>query len=156
MIEWILGQPFGWAAAFLTAVAVVRSQCTFWVGRAIHAGLLRTRWAERLRSDRAQRGIAALQRWGWPIIPLSFLTVGFQTAVNAGAGVLGWRWLRYTPAALPGCVIWGVVYAAGGLAAFGAAFALARRSIWLLAAAAALVAGVVAAVILRRRHHRTT
>jgi membrane protein DedA with SNARE-associated domain len=151
MYDWILAQPFGWAAAFLTTVAMVRSQCTYWVGRAIHAGLLRTSWAMRLRADSAQRGVEALERWGWPIIPLSFLTVGFQTAVNAGAGLVGWRWGRYTVAAIPGWIAWGVAYAAGGLAVFGAAWALASRSPWLLAAVALAVASIVAVAVVRHR-----
>jgi membrane protein DedA with SNARE-associated domain len=150
MTDWILSLPFGWAAAFLTAVAMVRSQCTYWVGRAINAGLLHTAWAAKLKSQRARRGIDALERWGWPIIPLSFLTIGFQTAVNAGAGIIGWRWGRYTLAAVPGWIAWGVLYAAGMLAAFGAAVALAARSPWLLAGVV-VVGAVVGSVIVHRR-----
>jgi membrane protein DedA with SNARE-associated domain len=152
MLAWILALPFGWAAAFLTCVAAFRSQCTYWVGRAINAGVLRTRWARHWQSDRAQQGIDALQRWGWPIIPLSFLTVGFQTAVNAGAGLIGWRWPRYTLAAIPGWIAWGLAYAAGLLAAFGAAVSLAARSPWL--AGVAGLAVVTAAAVVVRRHRR--
>jgi membrane protein DedA with SNARE-associated domain len=153
MVEWILALPFGWAALFLACVAMVRSQCTYWAGRAINAGLLRTRWAAKLKADRARKGIEALERWGWPIIPLSFLTVGFQTAVNAGAGIVGWRWGRYTLAAVLGWVTWGLAYAAGLLAVFGAALTLAARSPW-LAVAAGAAAAVVAVVAVRHRRRR--
>jgi membrane protein DedA with SNARE-associated domain len=151
MLEWILDQPFGWAAAFLTAVAMVRSQCTYWVGRAARAGLLRSRFTSALDVSRTRRGVEAIERWGWPIVPLSFLTIGFQTAVNAGAGVIGWRWGRYTLAAIPGWIAWGVAYAASLLAAIGAAVALAARSPWLLGGAGVAAAITVAIAVARRR-----
>jgi membrane protein DedA with SNARE-associated domain len=152
MLEWITTLPFGWAVAFLTGVAAVRSQCTYWAGRAARSGVLRTRWARHVTSDRASQGIDALQRYGWPIVPLSFLTVGFQTAVNAGAGLVGWRWARYTAAAALGWVAWGLAYAAGLLAVFGAAVSLAARSPWLAALAGIAVATGIAVGV--RRHRR--
>ncbi|MCL2783133.1 MAG: hypothetical protein FWD80_04065, partial [Propionibacteriaceae bacterium] len=91
--------PFWLAVACLSVVAAVRSQCTYWVGRAVRAGLLRGKWTSRVDSDRVRNATAHLQRWGWPLIPFSFLTVGFQTAVHLAAGVIGWRWLSYTLAA---------------------------------------------------------
>jgi membrane protein DedA with SNARE-associated domain len=150
-MQWILDQPFGWSAAILTLVAMVRSQCTYWVGRAINRGLLHTRWAERLRAESLRKGVDALERWGWPIIPLSFLTIGFQTAVNAGAGIVGWHPLRYTLAAIPGWIAWGLAYAAGLLAVIGAAIGLATRSPWFLAAALAATVALIAVALRRRR-----
>jgi len=140
MVHWILSQPFVLAAGFLTVVAAVRSQCTYWLGRGIRAGVIRSAWAVRLQSDGAVKGQARLERWGWPIIPLSFLTVGLQTAVNLAAGLVGWSWFRYTLAASLGWLAWGVVYAAGGLAVFGALVALAQDS---PVRAAAIVQAVV-------------
>jgi len=154
VIEWILNLPFWVAAGFLAAVAALRGQCTYWVGRAVNAGLARSRWSRRLRSERFQGGIEAIQKWGWPIIPLSFLTVGFQTAVNAGAGLLGWPWLRYTLAAIPGYLLWGAVYATGGLAAFGALFALARQSWWIVGLAGLALAALAGVLVARRRQRR--
>ncbi|MDR0284618.1 MAG: hypothetical protein LBI33_06970, partial [Propionibacteriaceae bacterium] len=118
MIDWVQGQPFVLAAAFLTGVAAVRSQSTYWLGRGIRAGVVRTAWARKIATDKEQRVVRQLEHWGWPVIPVSFLTVGFQTAVQLTAGLLGWRWPRYTLAAIPGWLAWGCVYAAGGLAAF--------------------------------------
>jgi len=154
MIDWILGQPFWIAAIALTAVAAVRSQCTYWLGRAVRAGLLRGEWAKRFDNDKINGAIAKLERWGWPLIPLSFFTVGFQTGVNLGAGLIGWRWLKYTLAAIPGWIIWGCLYAAGGLAIFAGAWALIARSPWLGALVLVLVAAAVAFVIWRRRGRR--
>jgi len=151
MINWILGQPFWIAAAALVAVAAVRSQCTYWLGRAVRAGLLRGQWAKRFDNDRINGAIAKLERWGWPLIPLSFFTVGFQTAVNLGAGLIGWPWLKYTLAAILGWLAWGGLYAAGGLAIFAGAWALVARSPLIGALVIALVIAVVALVIWRRR-----
>lgn len=156
MLEWILAQPFGWAAAFLTAVAMVRSQCTYWAGRAVGAGLARSRLSRVISADRMRKGVDALERWGWPIIPLSFLTIGFQTAVNASAGLVGWRWGRYTLAAIPGWIAWGLAYAAGLLAAIGAAVSLAARSGWALVGIGAVGAAAVILAVRRIRSSRGT
>ena len=152
MVDWILGQPFALAAGLLVLVAAVRSQCTYWLGRAIRSGLVRSTWAKRLQTEAASKGQERLERWGWPIIPLSFLTVGLQTAVNLAAGLVGWRWWRYTLAAILGWLAWGVVYAAGGLAIFAAVVALAHNSpVRAAAVVQSLVVVVVAAVFLVHR-----
>jgi membrane protein DedA with SNARE-associated domain len=143
-MDWIRSQPFALAALFLTAVAAVRSQCTYWLGRGVRAGVIRAAWAKRLTSDNASAGVMRLEKWGWPCIPVSFLTVGLQTAVNLSAGLIGWRWPRYTAAAVPGWIAWGCVYAAGGLAAFAALAALATGSPRL---AAAVIEGLVCVVV---------
>jgi len=154
MISWILSQPFWVAVIALTAVAATRSQCTYWLGCAVRAGLLQGRWASKVNSERVQRATARLQRWGWPLIPLSFLTVGFQTAVHLAAGVVGWRWLTYTLAAIPGWLMWGFVYAAGGLAIFAGAAALIAQSPWLAVLITAFAAATIALLVRRRKLRR--
>ncbi|MDR1388025.1 MAG: hypothetical protein LBJ44_10695 [Propionibacteriaceae bacterium] len=151
-MAWIEGNPFIVAFAFLTAVAAVRSQCTYWLGRGIRAGLVRYSWAQSLSQRASAQAWHRIQRWGWPVIPLSFLTVGFQTAVNLSVGLLGWPWRRYTPAAMIGWVLWGFVYAAGGLAVFAGLAALVRRSPLIAGAvvALALTGAVVALRLLKR------
>jgi len=149
--------PFAMVYGFLLVVVFLRAQATYWVGRAVAAGTLRSRWAEHVDGPRTRRAIASIDRWGLPIIPLSFLTVGFQTAVNAGAGLIRMRWVRYTLAMIPGCLVWAAVYALGGLAAFQAAGSLAARSPWALAGVVvALLLGAAALVLRarRRRHER--
>jgi len=154
MIDWITGQPFFIAAGFLTLVAGVRSQCMFWLGRGIRAGVIRTAWAQKFRDDKSKRAVNRLQAWGWPLIPVSFLTIGFQTAVQISAGLIGWRWLTYTLAAIPGWILWGCAYAAGGLAAFVGLVTLARQE-WWLAVLAVLVVAAIVVVIVRLRRSRT-
>ena len=155
MIAWVESQPFLVAAAFLTCVVAFRSQLTYWLGRGIRAGVVRAAWAQKLTSDKQEHVVRQLEKWGWPLIPASFLTVGFQTAVQLTAGLVGWRWLPYTLAALPGWIAWGCVYAAGGLAAFLAILALARRSWWLAVLVLLAVIGVIVAVVLIRRRRKS-
>ncbi|GBG97005.1 hypothetical protein [Lactococcus termiticola] len=130
VMDWIASLPL-WQASLIIFVAVAcRAQSTYWIGRAIQAGLLKTKWGQK-RAESAEKsgGVTAIERFGLPIIPLSFLTVGFQTLVQLGAGLIGLSWLRYSLAALPGYIAYGIIYAAGGLSLFRA---LATGSIGLL------------------------
>lgn len=154
MPQWVQDGPFAVLYAFLLVVVFLRAQATYWLGRAVAAGMLRTRWSRHFTGPRVTRAIGSIERWGWPIIPLSFLTIGFQSAVNAGAGVIRMRWIRYTLAMVPGCLVWALVYSLGGLAAFQAGVALAARSPWALVAAIVVVAAVVVALVLRARRRR--
>ena len=151
MYQWIQDQPFLVAAAFLTCVVAFRAEGTYWLGRGVRAGVVRAAWAQKLASDNEKRVVAKLEKWGWPIIPLSFLTVGFQTAVQFTAGLIGWRWLPYTLAALPGWIAWGCVYAAGGLAVVAGILALAKQSWWLAVLAIVLVVVIILVIIRVRR-----
>jgi membrane protein DedA with SNARE-associated domain len=109
-----------------------------------------------MTSEAALKARDKLERWGWPLIPVSFLTVGFQTAVNLSAGLVGWRWFRYTLAAVPGWMAWGAVYAAGGLAVFAGVAAIAAASPWLaVATVQTLVVLAIAGVWWWRRRRVT-
>ena len=154
MPSWVQDGPFALVYAFLLVVVFLRAQGTYWIGRAVAAGMLRTRWSRHFTGPRVTRAIGSIERWGWPIIPLSFLTIGFQSAVNAGAGVIRMHWVRYTLAMIPGCLVWALVYALGGLAAFQAAVAIAARSPWMLVAVVVLLGIVVTAFVLRARRRR--
>ncbi len=61
-----------------------------------------------------------LDRWGFVGVPVSFLTIGFQTMVNASAGYSRMRWDLYTLAMIPGCIAWATIYAALGLTVYKA------------------------------------
>ena len=154
MPDWLAGWPVGWVYLFFAVGAFLRSQATYWIGRGVTAGVLRSRWADRVDSPRTRRATAAIERWGMPIVPLAFLTVGFQTAVNAAAGLLRIGWLRYTLWALPGCLVWALVWAGGGMATAAAAIALAARSPAALAAAVLVIGVAVTLLVLRSRARR--
>lgn len=119
MLNWVASLPLWQATLFLFIVVFFRAQMTFGLGKIIHMGILKTKWGKKAeKSEENRAGMLALQKYGWPVIPLSFLTVGFQTVVQLAAGMLDWKWSKYTLVALPGYLAWGFVYAAGGLTLF--------------------------------------
>ena len=119
MLDWVASLPLWQATIFLFVVVFFRAQLTFWLGKFMRKGLIKSKFGKSGQNAEEKRaGIAALEKYGWPIIPLSFLTVGFQSVVQLGAGFLDWNWLKYTLAALPGYLAWGFIYAFGGLALF--------------------------------------
>ena len=103
------------------------------------------------KNSETSAGILAIQKMGWPIIPLSFLTVGFQTAVQFGAGLTNWSWYKYTLAAIPGYLAWGFIYASGGLSLFRS---LVQGSIGLLILFIIIILAVVIAANLVLRYIR--
>ncbi len=123
--------------AFLFCVVLFRAQGTYWVGRWVRKGAeataadevhrRRARFAAHLSGPSWERAQAFLDRWGFVGVPLSFLTIGFQTMVNAAAGYTRMRWDLYTVAMIPGCIAWAIIYSLLGLSLLDA-FA---RSPWL-------------------------
>jgi membrane protein DedA with SNARE-associated domain len=151
MMDAALRLPLLEAVGFLFVVAMLRANATYWVGRGVLGGVARTRFAHRLDGPTMHRAERFMARWGVFAVPLSFLTVGVQSAVNATAGLTRVPLVRYLPAVTVGALLWAVVYATVGLAAFYAAVVLALRSPWLLAVVAL---GVVALVVVLRRRRR--
>ena len=163
MPEFLTGLPFWVVFGFLFLGAMLRGQGTYWIGRiATEQTLRRTRptggW--RLRAHRAlsghsaQTGVAAIRRWGLAIVPVAYLTVGFQTMVMAGAGVLRIAWPLFTLAQLPGAIAWAAIYSTIGFAIWNAAIAAAAGSPLGIITLVVLAAVVVAVVVrYRRRRH---
>jgi membrane protein DedA with SNARE-associated domain len=150
---------------FLLVVVFFRAQATYWVGRWLRHGLSsppdaaaserptspsrRARLAARFSGPGWERARAFLDRWGFVGVPLSFLTVGFQTMVNAAAGFGRMRWDLYTAAMLPGCAAWAALYSIAGFSLVAAW----QASPWLFAGvviAVIAVAGALTAVRRRR------
>ena len=96
-----------------------------------------------------------LDKWGIIVIPLCFLTVGIQTAVNAGAGLVRMRWSTYTIAMIPGCILWALLYGLGLLAVFAAATRAIAGSPWGWAGLALIAALIATKVVWGRRKRRT-
>lgn len=138
---------------FLFFVVSFRAQGTYWLGRAVPAGLVKaqdkkgvlgavSRW---LHGPTPRKGAAILERWGIVVIPLCFLTVGLQTAVLAGSGLVQMRWRRFTLAMLPGAIAWAFLYGLGMLAVWVAAIQTVTGSPWAIAAIAsvALIGAII-------------
>lgn len=146
---------------FLFAGAMLRGQAIYWLARLVTDRVLATGepgpgWRLRvylwLHSDGVTRGRAALARWGWPLVPFAYLTVGFQSLVMAAAGMVRMPLLTFTLAQVPGSIAWALIYSTVGFAFWGAFFAaLQGNPIWLVLLVAALVLVVV---VVRQRRRR--
>ncbi|WP_370617276.1 DedA family protein [Mumia sp. Pv 4-285] len=149
---------------FFFVVVFLRAQATYWIARVVTSQVLshthpQSGWRARvhawLSGDSTRRGIDLLRRWGVVAVPISFLTVGLQTVVNAGAGVIRMPFLRYLLAMLPGCAAWALVWTTVGMTAFYAAVGAGLTTGWGLVAAAAAIVLVAAGVAVVRRRART-
>ncbi|MFD0366919.1 DedA family protein [Streptomyces sp. NPDC059071] len=139
-------------AAALYVIVLLRAGGTFAVGWLAAAGARRSRFAGRISSARFRRAERAIQRWGAPVVAVSFLTVGFQTAANFLAGSMRMPLTRYLPALFLGGAAWALLYATAGLGALevlGRLFA--ERTALGVAAVAALLLAVCGVVVHRRR-----
>ncbi len=85
---------------FLFGVVFFRAQSAYWLARGVASGAMRAsghqflgamaRWLDQPRFPQGARRPS--RQVGIIAIPLCFLTVGIQTAVNAGAGLVRMRW----------------------------------------------------------------
>lgn len=133
------GQGLYWGARWLTDRVMAR-------GRPESGWPLR--FHQWLHADGVTRGRAALARWGWPLVPFAYLTVGFQSMVMAAAGMVRMRWWVFTLAQVPGALAWSLIYNTIGFAVWGAAFAAAGGS----PGAWAVIVVVVVLLVLALRH----
>ncbi|GGY46730.1 DedA family protein [Streptomyces omiyaensis] len=139
-------------AGALYVIVLLRAGGTFAVGWLAGAGARRSRFAERISSAKFQRVERAIQRWGAPVVAVSFLTVGFQTAANFLAGSMRMPLTRYLPALFVGGAAWALVYATVGIGVLGVlADLFAERTALGVAAVAALLLVVCGVVVHRRR-----
>jgi membrane protein DedA with SNARE-associated domain len=90
------------------------------------------------------------------VVPLSYLTVGFQTLVLTAAGVTRIRWAWFTLAQIPGAMAWALIYATIGFAVWQAGLAAAAGSPLALVAFAAIALVYAATLVSRRRRARAT
>lgn len=120
-------------------IAMLRSNATYWAGRGLRAGGARTGIARHLDRPAVIRTEAFVDRWGAPVVALSFLTVGVQTLINAAAGALRMPLSRYVPATVVGSLLWATLYTSAGVALWEAITGGAWWWLLVLVAVAALV-----------------
>ncbi|MGB5953703.1 MAG: hypothetical protein WBG57_14455 [Ornithinimicrobium sp.] len=159
MLEGWAGQSFWLAFTALFLIALARGQLTYWIARRVVEGTLaRTHpthgWRHSvhtwLQGEGLARGRRSIQRWGLIVVPLSYLTVGFQTLALAAAGVMRLRWLWFSVAQLPGAAAWALIYSTIGFAVWQAGVAAAAGSPLALGGLVA-IAMVYAATLVSRR-----
>ncbi|WP_017241978.1 DedA family protein [Streptomyces sp. SS] len=139
-------------AGALYVIVLLRAGGTFAVGWLAGAGARRSRFSGRISSAKFQRAERAIQRWGAPVVAVSFLTVGFQTAANFLAGSMRMPLPRYLPALFVGGAAWALIYATAGLGVLellGRLFA--ERTALGVAAVAGILLTVCGVVVWRRR-----
>lgn len=141
--------PLTWDAPYLLVVAalfvivMLRANGTYWLGRLIEGGARRTRVARLLDSPGYAHAAERLNRWGPPVVSVSFLTIGFQTLVNLAAGATRMPLARYLPAVTLGCVAWAFLYGTAGYLGVESLVLLGQQH-----PVAAVVLGVTAVVAL--------
>lgn len=153
MYGFLDGRPFWVVYLGLFAIVLVRAQATYWLGRAVGAGVHRSAIARRLGS-RLTRAERLVGRYGPPAVTVSFVTVGLQTAMNLVAGTMRMRFARYLPAMIIGSLVWALLYSLGGLAVLAAWWRLFTASPVVAVTVAVLLAAAVAALVLGRRARR--
>lgn len=152
-----------WLFVFLFMVVLFRAQLTYWLARGAASGAVRAnghhgfvgavaRWFD---GPIPRQGAAILNKWGIIVIPMSFLTVGIQTAVNAGAGLVRMRWSTYTFAMIPGCILWSLLYGLGTLAVFTAVIRAVAGSPWGWAGLTLIATLIAVKIAWGRRKRRT-
>lgn len=114
------GWPYPLAVLALAAVAFIRGNLTYWLGQAAQAGAGKTRARRWMHSPGYRRAQRWVNRWGPPMVSVSFLTIGLQTLINLAAGVTRMPQRRYLPAVAVGAVLWGFLYATVGFVTFAA------------------------------------
>ncbi|MFK0258599.1 DedA family protein [Streptomyces sp. NPDC090445] len=139
-------------AGALYVIVLLRAGGTFAVGWLAGAGARRSRFAGRVSSAKFQRAERAIQRWGAPVVAVSFLTVGFQTAANFLAGSMRMPLPRYLPALFVGGAAWALIYTTAGLGVLEILERLfAVRTALGVAAVAVFLLAVCGVVVYRRR-----
>src|SRR5690625_5659230 len=108
MMEWVQTLPIVGGVAFLYLLILLRAGGTYALGRGARKAANRGKVAAWLESERVERASRIINKWGAPVVAFSFLTVGFQTAANAAAGLTGMSLKRYLPALAVGGFAWAV------------------------------------------------
>lgn len=159
-MDWLTEGPFWIALTGLFLIGMARGQGTYWIARVVTEQTLRRThpvegWRagvhQWLQGEGTARGRQAIERWGLVMIPLCYLTVGFQTLVLAAAGLLRIRWPIFTLVQIPGALAWALLYATIGFAMWEAALAAVAGSPLALAGLIAILLVVGVTIVLSHR-----
>lgn len=155
-VDFFRGLPFPLAVGALLVIVLLRAGGTYALGRAARSGASRTRVEHLLESPRFLRAQQLVDRWGAPVVVVSFLTVGFQTLANLAAGVSRMSLRRYLPALAIGGLIWALLYATVGLITFSALAHLYEISpVGAVLGGLALIAGLAGYIVWQLPRRRT-
>ncbi len=140
------GLPLPLAVGLFYLVVLLRGGATYALGRGARTGAGRTRVRARLETPRFRRAERIVERYGAPVVAVSFLTVGFQTLANLAAGALRMPLAAYLPALAVGGFAWALIWGVVGVATYEAVVALAARSPLEAGLFVALLVGALVAI----------
>lgn len=155
--------PFWAVYVVLFLMAMARGQMMYWIGRVPTEQALKrtaptTGWRARahrwLSDGGADAGVRSIQRWGLPVVSFCYVTVGFQSLVQAAAGMLRIPLLWYVLAQIPGSLAWAAIYSTIGFGLWAAIIAAAAGSPEGLIAISVVVAAVITLIVLRFRRRK--
>ncbi|MGR0218917.1 DedA family protein [Agromyces sp. ZXT2-6] len=148
------GWPLPAAIGVLFVIVLLRAGGTYALGRGSRAGVKRLMERRGRMAPQLARAETVIERFGAPVVALSFLTVGFQTAVNLAAGVLRMPLIRYLPALVVGGAMWATLYGVLGLATVNAIIQAAQRDPVAAILSALAVAGLLVLIEFATRRAR--
>lgn len=155
--------PFWAVYVVLFLMAMARGQMMYWIGRipteqALKRTAPTTGWRARahrwLSDGGADAGVRSIQRWGLPVVSFCYVTVGFQSLVQAAAGLLRIPLLWYILAQIPGSLAWAAIYSTIGFGLWAAIIAAAAGSPAGLIAMILALALIVTLIAIRIRRKR--
>ncbi|MEU3309794.1 DedA family protein [Nocardiopsis sp. NPDC006832] len=147
------GQPFWVVYVTLLVVIMLRAPATHLLGRGVGAGVSRGRIGERL-GPKLDAAKARIDRYGAPVVTLSFLTVGMQTAIHFASGAVRMRFPVYIVATLIGGLIWAGLWGTVISGLVGGWLVLFLNSPWTAVGVVAVATVAVTVLVLRNRRKR--
>ena len=144
--------PYWVVVLALFVIVQLRANGTYWLGRLAATGAHRTRLARLLDSPAYVTASDRIDRYGPPVVALSFLTIGFQTIANLAAGATSMKLRHYLPAVAVGGTAWALLYATLGTVGFDLLARLWSYSpVLTIAVLAVVVAAIVTYVLVQAR-----
>lgn len=118
-LDWSFPIAVTWLILF--GIILARAGGTFLLGRLARRGFRKIERIDTIMSGpKYRKAEAMIERWGAPVIVVSFLMIGVQTVLNLAAGTTGMSYRRYIPALAVGGSLWALIYSTVGLIGFKA------------------------------------
>lgn len=118
-LEWSFPIAVTWLIMF--GIIIARAGGTFLLGRLARTGIRKIERVDTIMSGpKYRKAEGMIERFGAPVIAVSFLMIGVQTVLNLAAGTTGMSYRRYLPALAVGGAMWATIYSTVGLIGFKA------------------------------------
>ncbi|MGC3023016.1 MULTISPECIES: DedA family protein [unclassified Brevibacterium] len=118
-LDWSFPIAVTWLIMF--GIIICRAGGTFLLGRLARTGIRKIERVDKIMSgSKYRKAEGMIERFGAPVIAVSFLMIGVQTVLNLAAGTTGMSYRRYLPALAVGGAMWATIYSTVGLIGFKA------------------------------------